>query len=81
MIRRDDEDIAVLHEVVGDLIENNERPVAVALAPHLHIIIKQYCNALHLSEVPEDGDHYKRAGSDKGIKQLGPKTGNDFAGD
>jgi hypothetical protein len=59
-------------------MECNERPVAMALTTHLHIVIQQYCNTLHLAEVPEECD-YGRSSEDKSIKHsstaFGPKGG------
>lgn len=50
LLRADDEDISLLQMIVCDLMEENERRVATALAPNLHIVIKQYCNAFVLQE-------------------------------
>ncbi|MFO0117384.1 MAG: hypothetical protein ACK521_07135 [bacterium] len=39
LLRSDDEDINILQMIVCELMEENERKVATALAPNLHIVI------------------------------------------
>lgn len=75
MLRADDEDINILQMIVCELMEENERKVATALAPNLHLVIQQYCNA-HALQENGDGEEVRQADNGPGLKHSSTLVNN-----
>jgi len=75
MLRADDEDINILQMIVCELMEENERKVATALAPNLHLVIQQYCNA-HTLQENGDGEEVRHAENVPALKHSSTLVNN-----
>jgi len=75
MLRADDEDINILQMIVCELMEENERKVATALAPNLHLVIQQYCNA-HTLQENGDGEEVRHAENGPALKHSSTLVNN-----
>ena len=53
IIRREDEDISVIQQVVCELMEESERQVVQILAPKINIVIEHYVNNFQLQDSSE----------------------------
>lgn len=69
MLRADDEDISLLQLIVCELMEENDRKVATALATNMHLVIQQYCNAHALQEIG-DVEEVRQAENGQGLKHA-----------